>query len=764
MVLDTSQKIGPDEVEAICSLPDDLFRLRWVTYAYYDISKRLAVGLKDNSPWPTFARWSAFTISEALRLDEVNPRLEEVLRRHALPAAVAEPLVALQQKLRSLDNGAMPTVLALGNRLVFHEVGWALANFLQWIEDQSARDQKAWDDYREREIKPFSATDFFRPSYPEWLRDGIGEYFEAWWENDETKKAQRVLRGNILIGAYEQWRVDSFFEVALDFNPGALVKELRVDHAHLGTTPVGVGHAGTRRALRHQWALLDWMADAYAAFLTRFILTFDAPLYDDHLTALRLGSNIPRRDRTTTNAQGLGDIDADTQRLFAEFDRSGGLIQGFGARNWRRFTDRMSFIVNLFRSQQTNAHLRLPPTRADERLLALQLNDAHLDGLRRVGDDRSAELIPTDELEGREPQEFARSFVTRGSSYQSIVRQSLKLKIDYPAWAQPDKIARGQQFFDKYAIEIASALFTASLPKAYTGARGSRVLLTTAELVSDVSRRIAETARLLLDVMMPDPNGLMPGSRGYTAALTVRGFHEAIRRMLADQEPWKSEWHETPINQEDLFGTLATFTVVVIETLETMGIDVSEEERDAYLHTWLVAGYLLGIDYDGLRNRKLDKTQAPLTYFEMQLVGASVFRRQAAPSPSGQILTRALLAMQEDALPRALRPLPPAAMRRYIGDESADMLEIPPAGPMRVLLGAFGPLGTAADWLTPGHMLRARLETMTTEILRTWMTEQPARLGGWCFEDGYLVHRRNETVDLTQEPGPYLWEDERSAD
>ena len=228
--------------------------------------------------------------------------------------------------------------------------------------------------------------------------------------------------------------------------------------------------------------------------------------------------------------------------------------------------------------------------------------------------------------------------MTRGSSYQSIVRQSLKLKIDYPAWAQPDKIARGQQFFDKYAIEIASALFTASLPKAYTGARGSRVLLTTAELVSDVSRRIAETARLLLDVMMPDPNGLMPGSRGYAAVLTVRGFHEAIRRMLADQEPWKSEWHETPINQEDLFGTLATFTVVVIETLETMGIDVSDEERDAYLHTWLVAGYLLGIDYDGLRNRKLDKTQAPLTYFEMQLVGASVFRRQAAPSPSGQIL------------------------------------------------------------------------------------------------------------------------------
>ena len=257
----------------------------------------------------------------------------------------------------------------------------------------------------------------------------------------------------------------------------------------------------------------------------------------------------------------------------------------------------------------------------------------------------------------------------------------------------------------------------------------------------------------------------MPGSRGYAAVLTVRGFHEAIRRMLADQEPWKSEWHETPINQEDLLGTLATFTVVVIETLETMGIDVSDEERDAYLHTWLVAGYLLGIDYDGLRNRKLDKTQAPLTYFEMQLVGASVFRRQAAPSPSGQILTRALLAMQEDALPRALRPLPPAAMRRYIGDESADMLEIPPAGPMRVLLGAFGPLGTAADWITPGHVLRGAPGNHDDR--------DPPEVDerGTGPPRGMVLRRRiprapaqRDRSTVTPEPGPYLWEDERSAD
>ena len=139
----------------------------------------------------------------------------------------------------------MPTVLALGNRLVFHEVGWNLTKFLEYVEayDTKADADSHWDEYQ-REIEPFEATDFFRPCYPEWLHDGIRSYYDAWWETDDDKKAQHILRANILIGAYEQWRVDSFFEVALDFTPGSLIKDLRTrDHDKLAQNLVGVRHA-----------------------------------------------------------------------------------------------------------------------------------------------------------------------------------------------------------------------------------------------------------------------------------------------------------------------------------------------------------------------------------------------------------------------------------------------------------------------------------------------------------------------------------------
>ena len=61
--LSTERPIDRAAVEAICCLPDDLYRLRWVSYAYHDIATRLAAKLGANATWPAFARWSAYTIS-----------------------------------------------------------------------------------------------------------------------------------------------------------------------------------------------------------------------------------------------------------------------------------------------------------------------------------------------------------------------------------------------------------------------------------------------------------------------------------------------------------------------------------------------------------------------------------------------------------------------------------------------------------------------------------------------------------------------------
>ena len=95
---------------------------------------------------------------------------------------------------------------------------------------------------------------------------------------------------------------------------------------------------------------------------------------------------------------------------------------------------------------------------------------------------------------------------------------------------------------------------------------------------------------------------LRPDSRAYQAARGVRLFHGAVRHTILAQPEfrWPQDELGVPVNQEDLLGTLAAFTVTVIESLDEMGVTCTVEDRDAYLHLWLAIGHLLGVDYDRL--------------------------------------------------------------------------------------------------------------------------------------------------------------------
>jgi hypothetical protein len=73
---------------------------------------------------------------------------------------------------------------------------------------------------------------------------------------------------------------------------------------------------------------------------------------------------------------------------------------------------------------------------------------------------------------------------------------------------------------------------------------------------------------------------------------------ELVNQTRIDGRPrpplWPLEWGK-PINQEDLAGTLLTFTVVVFDALERLGVRLTADERAAYMHTWRVIGHFMGI-------------------------------------------------------------------------------------------------------------------------------------------------------------------------
>ena len=179
-----------------------------------------------------------------------------------------------------------------------------------------------------------------------------------------------------------------------------------------------------------------------------------------------------------------------------------------------------------------------------------------------------------------------------------------------PAWLDPQRVARGAELFRLHVAAASLALGAASLPTCYCWTREAQVLILTQRLARDVPRRILETAQFVLDVMSRDGLRLgLPYARGVRAVQKVRLLHAVVRYILRHREamyavalrqhgaaspaelmraghanPWlgllmPGSPDETqaaptqalvPINQEELAGTLLTFSPVCSSSCASM--------------------------------------------------------------------------------------------------------------------------------------------------------------------------------------------------
>jgi hypothetical protein len=150
-------------------------------------------------------------------------------------------------------------------------------------------------------------------------------------------------------------------------------------------------------------------------------------------------------------------------------------------------------------------------------------------------------------------------------------------------WESPAQ-ARAAAIFAEHGPLIALLLITTSLVHAYAAPVGAGTLRMTYRMNHDVRRRVGETAQFVLAVM--DPRGFSPDGMALPTILKVRLMHAAIRRLIQDwvhdkygmpfgefvfEQHLAQDRDEIPISQEDLLGTLMTFSEVVLQGLQRMG-------------------------------------------------------------------------------------------------------------------------------------------------------------------------------------------------
>jgi mpaB/rubber oxygenase-like protein len=177
--------------------------------------------------------------------------------------------------------------------------------------------------------------------------------------------------------------------------------------------------------------------------------------------------------------------------------------------------------------------------------------------------------------------------------------------------------------------------------------------------------------------------------------------------MTVSTPGWKAEYG-LPINQEDLAGTLMSFSSIVVDGLERLGVTLSDSDREAYLHCWLVAGHLLGIRQELL----------PPNFDSAQALAAAVARRQFGPCPEGKEMTKALVQMMANTLPGdAFRNVPPLLIRYFLGQEWASWLGIEEGAFAQVLSAPLHFLGIEASTLLQNSAALSRLAEHVGQLL-----------------------------------------------
>ena len=328
--------------------------------------------------------------------------------------------------------------------------------------------------------------------------------------------------------------------------------------------------------------------------------------------------------------------------------------------------------------------------RADE---SSRWTDALLDRMRELGDPVAD--IPVAAVLERDGVDAVRAIMRSLVRVDQPVPEELPDELQaylletlpLPEWADADKIKRGQQLFETWGVQIAICLFCASLPSSYAAANGVKALYLTARLDTDARRRVMETGQFLIDVLTV--GGLDEHGKGRRTIQRVRLMHAAVRHLIkARNELTPGMWHPdwgTPINQEDLAGTLLSFSYVVADPLRRLGVRVGAKDVDAYLHLWNVIGHLLGVRDELLVSDTADAAA---------LVD-SIERRQFKASPEGQELTGALVNLLDELTPlhRLDETIPPL-IRHLIGEETADLLCVPKSD----LADDLGRLARIANW------------------------------------------------------------------
>lgn len=174
---------------------------------------------------------------------------------------------------------------------------------------------------------------------------------------------------------------------------------------------------------------------------------------------------------------------------------------------------------------------------------------------------------------------------------------------ELPAWVDRDRILRGQQAFMERSLPAVLVMLCKSLPEGYAAPSMAKILNMSGDLKARPFHRLMGTLQLLLDVTAPYSFERM--GMAAIAGQEMRLLHAGVRTNVAPEvlgadglAAFRAHYG-TPINQEDMLGTIIGFSLLVVEGLATLGLALEPQVAEDYYYTWRVFGHLMGVRAPG---------------------------------------------------------------------------------------------------------------------------------------------------------------------
>ena len=341
------------EIQAIVNRENLVVRNLQITQGYYRLSEGLRKAIsRKNANWCTFATHASKTAGQALRHEMMPQLLKSAMIRLAgydntiifFNDVLIDPNQAVTHEHRNLLAKVLKKVSLLvseGNLKVFAELAWPFASLIEAFTN-------AWA-YDEGKLQAF-LQEHFRPGPIEtggqdYLIEAFSAYYQARFETNSKRKAEHLLHGNILVGLHEQIRLQPYIEQSLAVPADVIFDRRQAGKPDEPYNPVNrAPRAGLARKI-----------STYAT--TQMLMTISLPNRQ-----LKLSENVIAPTGVVRYPEELLSIeDPRCRELVRAYEARMDTLSGSAAGNWSSLLDRMSFIVDLFRSYQQSKRLFEPP-------------------------------------------------------------------------------------------------------------------------------------------------------------------------------------------------------------------------------------------------------------------------------------------------------------------------------------------------------------------------------------------------------------------